>query len=386
MSLEACTELKEKLSEVLLTPGGAADVFGVGVGIARICEGEDVVGANYSLRLYTSAPIGMRTRELAASILGIDFASGELPVQIRHNGEQVRLERVNAKAPKLTSAVARHGPKCSTAAPNELRSGSQISLGNGPQGTLGFYVVNADGDVCVLSCSHVIAANGNGLNGAGIFSGERFVAELIESESNVVRFGETTNSAGKRIYATNHIDAALGKLASGVKPTASMRSYWSTKLRIAGKFPDERNGRTDPRQSYRVTKHGHYSCETGGWIDDVDCDFIMSDENGTAACKFVKQFRVIRTDKPNKYVPGQNSTFSVEGDSGALVFDNHKTNGHRAVGMLIGAGNQKDYRRAAPFDRNLTKTGDDYSVVTPISTIISKLNVSLLKQSAPSGS
>lgn len=420
MSLEICRAIKETLSETLLVPNAPSSVFGVGVGIERNCDDvkETVLGARYHVRVYTDAPADDRILPNVAGAAGFPLQD-KFPLRRRMENSDIEIRCVGAPKPRFgvgstsqsVNTVEDHVGGCKinqsgtfilddddNLLNQPIFSGIEIRLEEeGRSGTLGYFVKKG-GDFYALSNSHVIAAFGGATVGSDIWSLNRKIATLPDpsqlfQDPNLfkIEFGKIISSGNKPKFFPYKMDAAIAKLDPRLEPKKEILNRG--KLLISGTFPDVKNGRTNPEKSYRVTKHGFKTCETGSWIDDVDCDFLIGDPNlqtqsDSDKAKFVKQFRVVRTTKPNVLINNQNSGFADAGDSGSLVFDNKKISNnpknyvHRAIGLLfaIGTDQFENVSRAA------TKNTNDYGVVTPISVLKAELSVDFICDLPPASS
>jgi hypothetical protein len=396
MSLEVCRTVKNILSESLLVPNAPTSVFGVGVGIERNCDvaNELVLGVKYHIRVYTDSP---DDREILPNVTGsLRFPEQKLfPIKGRFENTDIEIRCVKAPKPRFgMSPVNYHTNACNIngdgrlelddegkLAEQDIFSGIEIRLGeDGRSGTLGYFVKKG-GAYYALSNSHVIAAFGDP-GTTDVYYSSYKIATLDEDLSPFkIEFGNLITIGNKQKFHPYKMDAAIAKLDLNLRPKREIIN--KGKLLISGTFPDlDKNGRTDPKKSYRVTKHGFFSCETGSWIDDVDCDFVMDDSNSqleSDKVKFVNQFRVVRTTKANVLVENQNSSFAGPGDSGSLVFDNKKIGknklAHRAIGLLFAIGTDQDFEN---ISLKAQKDINGYAVITPISVLKKELDVEFI--------
>jgi hypothetical protein len=406
MSLEECVNVKDLLSDSLLVPGIVSDIFGIGVGIERKCDfvRKVVLAAEYHVRIYASSNFDQHQRVLLSEALKMPVPNGfpfEAAINLREASPigkaslPVKFKHVVAPRPRFASEIPVHKDSCyniNNSTLNEVEAGiGEMSLASqdiypgisitcaGMAGTLGYFV-RKNGQNYLLSNSHVIAAFGDASGPLDVEFNSQIIANVSNPADFKIEFGKTIMKNGKNAYFPYTRDAAIALLDPNLKPRIEIVNRYPANTKILQSFVAKKNGRTNPEKSMFVSKHGAKTCETGGWIDDVDCDFMLDNDNdsGIKYAKFVKQFRVIRTTDSNVSIDGKNSSFASGGDSGSLVFDNDRSITpwkHRAIGLLFAVGSDMAFSK---ITRDPTKNTRDYAVVTPISEIQTKLGVTLL--------
>jgi hypothetical protein len=395
MKLEQIRIQKKKLSNELLVPSGINYIFGVGIGIHRTCDHvkKKVTGIDgYNIRIYGTENPELKLFEVIRKLFGLNpmLLPLSFPIRLIVENEETLIEFIKAPRPKLaTIGGTIETDKCNNFITNDknIRAGCRVKLGsNGSTGTLGFFckLKSNPTKTYLLSNSHVIAANGKAklwLSSIKYFTqniGKLYRPTAINSKY-LINFGIDTSKTPAKYYS-HKMDAALAELSSTLIPTSQIIMRNAGTITLSDSYPvDSSTGRTDPTYSYRVTKHGYGSCETGGWIDDVDCDFLMN-ESGTsnALALFENQFRVVRTITPNSGEIDNNYTFGTNGDSGSIVFDNNdSTAEHKAIGLFFAFGREGDQDFLVKDPNKPKSLTNCYSVVTPISVIENELGIDL---------
>jgi hypothetical protein len=262
----------------------------------------------------------------------------------------------------------------------------------GPTGTIGYYCRNVPSVLLnptdpppppyLLSCNHVIVPPyvNNAVNNWSPVTIKRHdnksIAKLHEFVS--VKYGPLHSDANPPDWTEpniNSVDAAIALMNTPSLASVRMTSKPSLTIKMADMVePVDAVG--------KVSKHGFTSCWTSGDIDDVLCDFVtLEPGNNPREIYFKDQFRVVKLDLPTNTV----SRFAGPGDSGSLLYTTEGTGSSQvntAVGMLIAVGdslaslNHIDFPGALPGDI-------DYTLATPIGTVIEKLNDKLRMKSLP---
>jgi len=179
-----------------------------------------------------------------------------------------------------------------------LIPGAQVQVTGSKAGTLGAFVRDAAGDICLISNCHVLspdlASPSQGVHQPAIgYGGSRQVATV----KKVVPISASDS---------NLVDVGLAKLDSGVQYQSAIPGVGSI------------NGTGLPSRSEPVAKYGQATLETFGQFDSIDADIVVPFDFMTATFANVYAFRP--------------SSFADEGDSGSIVVE--KRTG-TAVGLLF---------------------------------------------------
>jgi hypothetical protein len=172
--------------------------------------------------------------------------------------------------------------------------GAQIQVEGARSGTLGGFVRDADGDLCLVSNCHVLSTDlvtpGAGVFQPGIeFPGSRRIATV----KRVVSISAD---------GVNTVDVALAKLEPGIAHDAAIPDLGPI------------TGIGEPSPAARVRKVGQATLETSGRFDSVDTDVTVDYDilsaNFTNICVF----------RPGSFADdGDSGSFIVEEDTGTLV-------------------------------------------------------------------
>ena len=187
---------------------------------------------------------------------------------------------------------------------NPFQPGNSVGHVDATAGTLGA-VVSRNGQLYILSNSHVLALAGTAKRGdaivyPGVFDGGALTADLV---AKLARFKKFTRGAA----FVNRVDCAIAK------PTPERLGDLLSEIRGLG-LPARRT--IKPVRGMKVVKVGRTTGKTTGKIEDVHFRFTLDYEGTVGEIGFIDQVLCTR--------------YSDDGDSGSLVLDKAS---NRAVGL-----------------------------------------------------
>jgi len=267
--------------------------------ICRILETDNVMGVGISEKVCEGKATGLTAvtfyveRKKAKSKLApSERVPAEIPSSIA--GDQTIVTDVKP--------IGRLRPEIN-ATRKRFQPGNSIGHIDATVGTLGA-IVSRDGELFILSNSHVLALSGTAKRGdaivyPGVFDGGAMTDDLV---AKLARFKKFIPGPAYK----NRVDCALAK------PTPERLVDLMAEIKGLG-LP----GRTiKPVRGMKVTKVGRTTGKTAGKIEDVHFSFTLDYEGSVGEIGFIDQVLCSR--------------YTDEGDSGSLVID--KATG-RAVGL-----------------------------------------------------
>jgi hypothetical protein len=313
-------EAKKEAVKLLLRPNG--NVVGVGIGKKEVKgkpTGDDCVRIYVVSKLYVDDL--SRAAEAPSSVLGVPTDIIEIGrfgrrnvrkedakqyAGAKQNGDSMRKDEAKQDAGARQNGGSTLGSpiRVETNAPN---------VNSGSTGTLGA-VVRDDKNKYILSCNHVLAANGRvpeeddpkeGLR-VGIVS-----AEFVGAHVKIADPGPVVRLEPEPYW--NTVDCALALLpkdSNKVKAT-----FREGDITVIPADP------IDPQRDMSVSKVGAASGPTVGKIVDVDAALFVDYSFGTFG--FDHQIMIDG---------GEGSNFAIDGDSGAIVVDRESK---RATAMIF---------------------------------------------------
>lgn len=306
---------KEAAVQSLLRPNFQGNVVGVGIG--KKVKGGKVTGID-CLRIYVQAKRGL-DYVMPAAVIPSGFL--DIPTDVIQVGRLGRAGR--RKDPRDDGAPDVKGP------------GSSLRLDDGPPnvnqgagGTLGAFVRDkAKGTLYILSCNHVLAANGR----VRAHPATVAVSPALShkpwklAKAGAAFFVKLTDQA-------NGVDCAIAlleKAAAGCELDPRFRAAADGKL--AGTLP--------PSQGQRVKKDGAVTGLTAGTVVDTGANLFVECSFGT----FLFTDQVV--------IEGDDDNFAADGDSGSVVIEEKQN----AIAMVF-AGSGR-FAIACPIDAVLARLG-----------------------------
>lgn len=198
-----------------------------------------------------------------------------------------------------------------------LKIGCSISHGNVTAGTLGCFVQDKHGNVCILSNNHVIANQNDANKGDKICQPGTYDKGTIASDS-VATLSNFVKIAG----AHNLVDAAIAKLNKG-------EAYNASDIYGLGKLEGIFTGEVEPGDM--VAKFGRTTGTTLGRVTAIEMDNVAVGYSG-GTMVFDQQIEI---------EGAESGSFSAGGDSGSMVVSapkGRKGGGFRALGLLFAGG------------------------------------------------
>ncbi len=313
MNEDNLQQAKSAAAKALLGPNFPNNVVGVGIG-NKFTKGQDT--GTPCVRVYVLSKLTTDKLTLSA-VVPADFLS--VPTDVIPVGRYGRTGRLENPLPDTSSI----GPGCmirvAADAPN---------VNSGAFGTLGAIVSDSAGNDYILSCNHILAANGRVPQNRSIFSNEKLIGCFGGSEFCVQLNRDQPNL----------VDCALGRLTDktvsfDVPPEFAFPSECKV---IAADV-------IKPARGMTVAKAGAISGTTTGTIVDIDADGYVEYSFGTY--HFANQVVIDSGDDKIE--------FAVSGDSGSVVRD-QKTGA--ATAMIFAAAGR--FAVACPMSAVLKALGD----------------------------
>jgi hypothetical protein len=275
MNEENVQTAKREAAKKLLGPNYPNNVIGVGIG-NKLTEGKDT--GELCVRVYVLSKF--EEDKLSPSAL-VPRAFHDVPtdvIKVGWFGRHGRLKELPTRPPTI-------GPG------SHIRVEANVpNVNSGAFGTLGSVVSDGGGNDYILSCNHILGANGRVPENRNIFSNDKLIGS----------FGGSQFCVELKRGQINYVDCALGRL---------------TNKKVSFDFPVEfqpaSNQPITPRRGMRVAKAGAISGTTYGTIDDVDAEGYINYEFGT----FHLDNQVV-IDSGSDDIE-----FAVSGDSGSWVVD-----------------------------------------------------------------
>lgn len=406
-TLEQFKAVKQKISAFLLSPLRQVEtIHGVGVGRDE--------ANNYHVRIYVTQH-EPRALELLVGALGLPALPPTFPVFYTENGERYEIREILCPIATLAVTTApmqdyKQSNDCRRDKPlykggikktgdlDALSPGISIGLDDGTIGTIGYFCTKngeSPTKTYILSNCHVLSklTPTSGQSGPTIVRSVRTANGLTDAEiATLLQAGAVQLATGNSntSYPPNKLDAAIALAKVACDPDLPGKGKFKGKVeklyyRVTGAVPKDSTGRTSVPVKQRVSKHGYTSCWTGGFIDDVDCDFLLKLDDSGQKVFFVNQFRIQGLEKI-EHENEKKVTFATRGDSGSLVFQNPSSalkkgeNKVLASALVFAIGYDPEIWNAADIDPNTI-----YTLATPISVVEGELGIKLIvKTSATS--
>lgn len=188
-----------------------------------------------------------------------------------------------------------------------LTPGAQIQVEGCGSGTLGAFVVDADGDTCLISNCHVLSRFR--MNGEGA---EVHQPRIVQSGSRAIASVKTVipiQADGK-----NRVDVALAKLHPNVNFTTAIPGIGQI------------SGSKRPKEMDPVAKFGQVTELTRSEFDSIDVDVRVN--FGITSAVFANVYVFYR------------STFADEGDSGSAVVDERDKS---VIGLIFATSESRNF-------------------------------------------
>ena len=265
----------------------------------RIVQTDNVVGIGISEKVSGGKATGIialtfyvERKKSKAKLSAAEMVPPEVPATAMNPTIITDVKAIGRLRPQLN---ARRKP---------FQPGNSIGHVDATAGTLGA-VVSRNGELYILSNSHVLALAGTAKRGdeivyPGVFDGGALTADLV---AKLARFKKFTRGAA----FVNRVDCAIAK------PTAERLGDLLAEIRGLG-LPAHRT--IKPVRGMKVVKVGRTTGKTTGKIQDVHFRFTLDYEGSVGEVGFTDQVLCTR--------------YTDDGDSGSLVLDKASK---RAVGL-----------------------------------------------------
>jgi hypothetical protein len=309
---EDLEKAKQEVVKLLLRPNG--NVVGVGIG-KKEKDGEQT--SEDCVRIYVVSKLYVDDLSPAAlapsSVLGVPTDV----IEVQRFGRKGRQHRVGRTWVPGQDTSPRPGTpiRVKTDAPN---------VNSGFIGTLGAVVTDGTRNY-ILSCNHVMAANGRVPSDARIVSAE--YVGIDEDLAAAPRSMELVSLGGDR---SNSVDCALAKLPQ-LKQDKVQSTVRGNVALNAVSIPPERE--------MKIVKFGG-TAAVEGTIVDVDADLYVDYSFGTF--RFDHQV----------FIKGDQEDFAIAGDSGTIVISKKE---NQATAMIFAASGQ--FAVACPLHQVLAELG-----------------------------
>lgn len=309
-------EAKSAAAKALLGPNFPNNVVGVGIG-NKVTKGQDT--GTPCVRVYVLSKLSTDKLTLSA-VVPADFLG--VPTDVIPVGRYGRTGRLE-NPPLDTSSI---GPGCMIRV-----AADSCNVNSGAFGSLGGIVSDSAGNDYILSCNHILAANGRVPQNRNIFSNEKLIG----------CFGGSQFCVELNRDQPNLVDCALGRLIDKTVSLDIPQEFAFLKeCKVIASDP------IAPARGMAVAKAGAISGTTTGTIVDVDADGYIEYSFGTY--RFANQVVIDSGDDKIE--------FAVSGDSGSVVRDRQTG---AATAMIFAAAGR--FAVACPLSVVLKALGDAIS-------------------------